>query len=401
MKRQLLFILCAIVYVSIASAQHRSSCQSKRFINTNNSQADINAPIIVSTTPTSEGEAVYTLRPIIRIEYDEELNWDEDKNSNCITITDANCTEYAGKVTHNVVHDKSVIHFYFSNDLPLDKALLVKVSGGLSDLFGNTTEDFYFRFLSEYRPMITQETILTLDNTTGWWPPNGSGSTKGLTAEDSDNTWDVSSSVTASQESESSCWLHYAFNPTSTDGLWQIRQYYSSGSTTSHNNINGILSFWLYGDASNNSVSAMLRATSSSGGLKYQDPQTKIDFRGWKLITWDLKNDAYTSFTGTDALTAIWRFDSFFLRHITESNIDTEWNGGLYFDNLEFNTWDNSATRKAQLNDVKIPASNIEDITSFNNDPIEYFNPQGIKVNKPQKGIYIKRQGSAITKIVL
>ena len=401
MKRQLLFVLSAIVCCSIASAQPRSLSQSELHIKADSSQPDVTAPIIISTDPASDEEVVYTLRPILRIEYDEELNWDDYKNANCITVTDANGTKYAGKTTHNVVRDKSVIHFYFSSDLPLDKAFLVKVSGGLSDYAGNITENFYFRFLSEYRPLITQETLLELDNTTGWWPPNGSGSTKGLTNEDSNNTWTASSSITASQESASSCWLHYTFDPASSDGLWQIRQYYSLGSTTSHNNVNGILSFWLYGDASNNSVSAMLRATSSNGGLKYQEPQSKIDFRGWKLITWDLKNDAYTSFTGIDALTETWRLDSFFLRHVTESNIDTEWGGDLYFDNLEFNKWDSTTTRKAQLDDVKIPVSDIEDTTTFNDEPTEYFNLQGIKVNKPQKGIYIKQQGSVITKIAL
>jgi N-acetylmuramoyl-L-alanine amidase len=363
-------------------------------------EPDITAPVVVSTDPAIDGEVVYTLRPVIRIEYDKELNWDEDKNGNCITVTDAAGNEYAGKLTHAVVRNKSVLHFYFNNDLPLDKAFLVTVKGGLNDLYGNPTDDFFFRFLSEYRPQTAQETVLALDNTSGWWVPNGSGSTKGLVSDEDGNTWTSSSAITASQASNSSCWLHYTFDPSSADGLWQIREYYSSGSTTSHSNTNGVLTFWLYGDASNNSVSAMLRATSSSGGLKHQEPQTKIDFRGWKLVAWDLKNDPYTAFTGTDALSSVWRLDSFFLRHVNESGVNKEWSGDLYFDNLEFNKWDNSATRTAKLDDVTIP-SGIEDVVIDNNSPAEYFNLQGMKVARPSKGIFIKRQGNKTSKVVL
>ncbi len=45
-------------------------------------------------------------------------------------------------------------------------------------------------------------------------------------------------------------------------------------------------------------------------------------------------------------------------------------------------------------------ASVIETVAN-DNTPIEYYNMQGIKVENPQKGIYIKRQGSHTTKVVL
>ena len=365
-------------------------------------EADVTAPTVVSTDPATDGEVVYTLRPVIRVEFDEELNWNEDKNGSCITVTDANGTEYAGKLTHAVVSEKSVLHFYFNEDLPLDKAFLVKVAGGLSDLYGNVSEDYYFRFLSEYRGMTSQETVLSLDDVTSWWGPNGSGSTKGLTSESTDNTWTASTSLTASQASSGSCHLHYTFDPAASGNLWQIREYYTSHASTAHTTVDGILTFWLYGDASNNSVSAMLRANSSSGGLKYHNPQTTIDFRGWKLVVWDLQNDSYTDFTGTDKLEKNWRLDSFFLQHVEEDGVEKAWGGDLYFDNLEFNKWDTTATRKASLNDVTIPSTSaIEEIGTDANAPVEYYNLQGVRVVNPDNGIYIKRQGSKTTKVVL
>ena len=45
--------------------------------------------------------------------------------------------------------------------------------------------------------------------------------------------------------------------------------------------------------------------------------------------------------------------------------------------------------------------SGIENIFPDDNSPIEYYNMQGIRVTKPQKGLYLKKQGSKITKIIL
>lgn len=43
----------------------------------------------------------------------------------------------------------------------------------------------------------------------------------------------------------------------------------------------------------------------------------------------------------------------------------------------------------------------IESVMSSDNAPIEYYNLQGIRVTTPTKGIYIKRQGSKTTKVIL
>ena len=42
----------------------------------------------------------------------------------------------------------------------------------------------------------------------------------------------------------------------------------------------------------------------------------------------------------------------------------------------------------------------IESLISSECYPVEYFNMQGIRVIKPEKGLYIKKQGSKITKIL-
>ena len=48
-----------------------------------------------------------------------------------------------------------------------------------------------------------------------------------------------------------------------------------------------------------------------------------------------------------------------------------------------------------------VGASAVESVGVDNNVPVEYYNLQGVKVANPEKGIYIKRQGSKATKVIL
>lgn len=45
--------------------------------------------------------------------------------------------------------------------------------------------------------------------------------------------------------------------------------------------------------------------------------------------------------------------------------------------------------------------SGIADIEADENAPVEYFNLQGIRVENPAAGIYIRRQGSKVTKVLV
>ena len=45
--------------------------------------------------------------------------------------------------------------------------------------------------------------------------------------------------------------------------------------------------------------------------------------------------------------------------------------------------------------------SGIDTIISTDTDIVEYYTLQGVRVEKPEKGIYIKKQGSRITKVIL
>ena len=45
--------------------------------------------------------------------------------------------------------------------------------------------------------------------------------------------------------------------------------------------------------------------------------------------------------------------------------------------------------------------SGIENITADENAPVEYYNLQGIKVENPENGMFIRRQGSKAQKVII
>ncbi|MDE6078133.1 MAG: hypothetical protein K2G29_10415, partial [Muribaculaceae bacterium] len=45
--------------------------------------------------------------------------------------------------------------------------------------------------------------------------------------------------------------------------------------------------------------------------------------------------------------------------------------------------------------------SGVADIIDNNNAPVEFFNLQGVKVSGTEPGLYIRRQGSNATKVIV
>lgn len=326
-------------------------------------EPDVVAPQVTTTYPAADATAEFAQMPPIRIEYDEEIIWNSDKHAECITLKDSDGKVYEGTTTHAVVAGKSVVHFYTNDTIPADKCFLVSVKAGLPDMSGNETEEFYFRFLSEYRTKTSSTVLFPLTSADGFWAPNGSGSTSGLTDEGNSTT---SSTLAPNKNTAGSALMTYSFDEYFANEVWQIREYTptQSGVNANRNISDGILTFWLYGDGSNNAISAMLRINNSE--LKHQDPQTTINFRGWNLIKWDIKNEPFAHFTGESTTISTWRFDSFFMKH-EWTDIDDEetpfqaWSGAVNFNNLEFSQW-SDATQTAKPEDIEIPVVGVEGI---------------------------------------
>lgn len=43
----------------------------------------------------------------------------------------------------------------------------------------------------------------------------------------------------------------------------------------------------------------------------------------------------------------------------------------------------------------------VDEITVDENAPVEYYNLQGVRVANPENGLYIRRQGSKVTKVLI
>ena len=45
--------------------------------------------------------------------------------------------------------------------------------------------------------------------------------------------------------------------------------------------------------------------------------------------------------------------------------------------------------------------SGIADIVVDENAPVEYFNLQGVRVENPENGLFIRRQGGKVSKVII
>ncbi len=361
-------------------------------------EPDTEAPQVINTWPEAEGAVQFTYRPVIGIEFDEELNFNTDKNADCITLSDKDGNTYEGTLEHEVIRGKSVLQFYPSKDLPIDRAILVKLDAGLEDLSGNVTEEpFCFRFLTEYRGQGTENVLQDFSSISNWWAPSGSGSTAGI---DEDESYAALASRGYTPGS-SSLHVHYLFMEDATSPNWMIREYWSRGNGSTFNPAGNVLSSWVYGDASNNGVAMMLR-DKTSNALLYK-AHVPVTWRGWRLLYWDLDNDEAVNFTGDASLSNPVYIDSYYIKHQDidpdEAEEDPEllyqyWEGDLYFDMLLYSAWDSeNFERTANINDVVIETSGITEVNAgaaaLNG---RVFNLQGIELPRDAKlapGLYI------------
>lgn len=344
---------------------------------------DEEAPYVYSTTPELDGEVVYTLRPVIRVEYSEPLVWNDDKYSSAITVVDKDGKSYDGVLKHELINGASVLEYFFKEDLPLDRCFLVTVAGNLPDKAGNLSEKYSFRFLSEYRPQIDKTVIDDLSDIGGWFQPGGSGSSDGLT--ENGNT--LASVSSTSSLATTSCFdMNYSYdeNAVGPDGgtaSWQIRLYKRLIVAQQFKDITGVLQVYLHGDGSYNLEGFTVRANKAGGGVKVS-PLNVIDYRGWKFTYWDLTTPYAEDLSGVDKLTANWWFDSLFSRHHTsylDANNDyyePDWVGNIKYDQLCYAHYDKTAVRNAKISDIVISdgvdniiADNM--IITANNDAIE------------------------------
>lgn len=295
------------------------------------SDEDTDPPAIVEQWP-SENSPAYESRPVIRLVYDEEI-MEESIGENAITVTGTYADiAIPGIVHHTVVNEKSVLHFFPTENMASGLAYTVTVQGGLSDMFDNVTEIYQFQFYIIDQP-ITQSTVIDNFNTgiVSWWHPDQANQTVGIIPELTSRTHN-NDVVNHSVASTGSMKLNYGWDMGS--GAHYIRLYLPP--TAPQNgirfNIDDVLQMYVFGDGSDNELRMVIR--DGANQLESHEWIT-VDWTGWKLVSWDLSNEEVFGVFGLgdgQLDGANFYMDGFHLR-MPEDAVTV---GALYFDHLHF-----------------------------------------------------------------
>lgn len=349
--------------------------------------ADVEAPYVASTTPEANSTMKYTIRPVIRVEFNEQLMWNEDDvQGDEVIVTDKNGVVQTGRLTHAVVRGASVLHFYLDKDLELDKCYKVAVKGGFKDLSGNVSKGYVFKFLSEYRSVKSSGVIDATENVNDWFSPGGSGSSKGFTQME-DQTMEASTFVSNPSQA-SSFKIHYEFDPETTAAYWGLRCYKKNGAKYYSDGKGAIIQAYVYGDGSHNWVGHGVRDRSDGATVKRYTKQQMN--RGWEMVAYDVNNDQNEIVSGEKTLVeGLWQYDAFWIWRGQVADFEDEdpddpsqaWTGDIYFDELKYVHYNNEE-QHATLDDIiitsvdEIESSNITIATS--NNAINVIAPEAI-----------------------
>ena len=357
--------------------------------------ADVEAPYITSTTPAEDSTMKYTLRPVIRVEYNEELQWNEDEQTgDLITVSDKDGNVLSGKLTHAVVSGASVLHFYLDADLNRDQCYKVSVKGGLKDLSGNVSSGKTFKFLSEYQSVKSSGVIDATSEINDWYSPGGSGSSKGFTQMEDETM--VASSFVSDPSLTSSFKVHYLFDPDTQDAYWGLRIYKKNGAKYYTDGKDAIIQAYCYGDGSGNWVGHGVRDRSDGATVKRYTKQQM--HRGWEIVAWDVNNTENEIVSGEATQVAgLWMYDAFWIWRGRVADFEDEdpdepsqaWSGDFYFDDLKYVHYNNEE-QTASLDDIVVTGV-TENIATKTVKSVLYINPAGIQSNTPWEGINIKK----------
>lgn len=355
--------------------------------------ADKEAPYIVSTTPTENTTMLYTTRPVIRLEYNEQLAWNDDNAVDFVVVEDKDGNKYDGVLKHEVVNGASVLHYFFKSDLPMDKCFKVTVSGGVKDLSGNVGTGKVFKFLSEYHTILSQGVIDATFDVNAWYSPTGSGTSDGWTLEG--NTMEATTN-TSSLSQPSAFLVKFSFDPDTQDAFWRLRIYFRNGAYATKSDVT--VQAYVHGDGSNNLVGHCYRdkGDRTEGGVVKCQPLKPMNFRGWNIVASKPYEETLTNISGTiPTFVGSWMYDSFFVQHLNTDDNDQvpqqAWKGEFSFDDLKWVNYNPASVQKASLDDITV--SGVEEINASDITVVQ--NGESLVVNAPKviKAVKIYNMG--------
>jgi N-acetylmuramoyl-L-alanine amidase len=290
------------------------------------SSEDTTPPFVTAYDPSSSTPAT-NLKPIIRLVFSEALNASSISGEKFKLVAAGSSTPISTSWHHAVVNGKSVVHVFPLVNLNPSAPYSVVVESGIEDLYNNPTfEPWSFQFYIVEQKITASAFYDNFNTVNNWWLPNQSGSTVGIISTETTRALSNTYAV-ASANSTSSMSVTYSWDPAHSAPY--IREYTSY--KTAKFNIEDVLQMYVFGDGSNNEFRYVIR----DGTGKYEASKWyKIDWIGWKLISWDLSNDPVYGWTNGDSKLDGSNFDMDGI-HIRKASGGLL-KGTLYFDDLHY-----------------------------------------------------------------
>ncbi len=276
------------------------------------SQRDVVAPRIVDAFPRPNATEI-DREPVISITFDEKLDatsvdpalftftvsGEEDAIPGTLQVADAG--------------EQTVVSFAPTARLAGDTFYKLRVAPGLRDAVGNevtSTLQINFRTRVQADDFTAIESFE--DDFAYWWQPLQSGSTTPTTVGDS-TFYSVETGIVNPQGGTRAMALSYGWFTQET-GPFLIREYLGGGAPRNvFFDATGRVQARVFGDGSGTLFRFALD-DEGQGGHEVS-PWRKIDWKGWRLVEWDLANEAPGAWIGDGKLDGQLRFDSFQLSY--------------------------------------------------------------------------------------
>jgi N-acetylmuramoyl-L-alanine amidase len=311
-------------------------------------RSDTVPPQVVSTEPAAYQEGVET-DVIIVVEFDEFLD-PSSVNTSSVLLDDSGKASVTRTVEYVELDNQGCVLIYVTGYLDPSETYTATLTTGIRDPFLNNLEsDHQWSFSTRDRAYSLTSIDNFDDGVLPWWDPEGSGSTTGTVPESTSfsTEYSVVNPITGSSASGE---LDYLWDTGA--GSWLIREYFPSDPL--HFDTSYTLEVYLYGDGLGNKFRFCVDDNLPATGASYHEVSQwlTVDWKGWRLVKWDLGSDPVGSWLGNGILEGDMRVDSF---QMTYNSTEGNPSGTIYLDDL----------RVAQLGADLTPPEAIDDLAVF------------------------------------
>ncbi|HCA79870.1 MAG TPA: hypothetical protein DEP53_09060 [Bacteroidetes bacterium] len=296
--------------------------------------ADVWHPILTSAF-TPNGSLFVSPSSMINFTYDEPLDPASVNTSN-IVIQEVGGPILPRTFEYQESNGRGGFNIYPQGGLGPGKSYRIRISG-VTDLSGNAIPASNPLWSFSVAPSSGQ--ITTIENfgssVASWWQPATNASTVGVDSA----TFEPDSAVTLKLFGSGgpSAKLKYTWRTSAPDWLLRVslrnpelnQTYWSARGTA--------LQLYVYGDGSGNFFRFEIEDSVEvfpEGRPENREvgPWTKIDWVGWKLVSWDFKEENSGSWTGSGKLEGTLRFSGFQLKY---DPLAGSRSGTVYVDQLQ------------------------------------------------------------------